>query len=201
MSAAPDAIHTDIILASGSPRRAELLSQAGYVFRTVVPTIPEPDTGNPEVTPAEEAEALSYFKARAVAGTVPRGLILGADTLVAHDGKVFGKPRDREHAREILSSLMGTTHEVITGVTLLDADDGRRAIEHDTTRVTMRRLTPGELAGYLDSQAWEGKAGAYGIQDEHDPFVQRIEGSFSNVVGLPLERLADMLAQWFEVGV
>lgn len=189
----------DLILASGSPRRAELLREAGYRFRTVVPVIPEPDATRGEVSPAEEAEALSYFKAREVAGAIPSGLVLGADTLVAHECRIFGKPQDRADAEWILSLLMGTTHEVITGVTVLSATDGRRAIEHDVTRVTMRRLTATELADYLDSGAWQGKAGAYGIQDENDPFVERIDGSFSNVVGLPLELLRDMLARWSQV--
>ena len=189
-------MQTEMILASGSPRRAALLREAGYRFRTIVPSIPEPDHAGGDVTPAEEAEALSYFKAREVAGMVPNGLILGADTVVSHNGRVFGKARDRADAERILSALMGTTHEVITGVTVLDASDGRRAIEHDVTRVTMRRLTRSELDTYLDSEAWTGKAGAYGIQDQDDPFVERIDGSFSNVVGLPLDLVRDLLARW-----
>jgi septum formation protein len=196
MIAAARASAPELILASGSPRRAQLLRESGYRFRVIVPTIPEPDPTGGDVTPAEEAEALSYFKAREVAGGVAEGLILGADTIVALDDHIFGKPRDRADAERILTRLMGTAHQVITGLTLLDAGDGRRAIEHDVTRVTMRRLSPAELATYLSSGQWDGKAGAYGIQDENDPFVESIEGSFSNVVGLPLELLSDMLARW-----
>lgn len=186
----------ELILASVSPRRAELLHGAGYRFQVIAPPLPEPEPSTAELAPEQEAEALSYFKARAVAGGLAEGLVLGADTIVAYESRIFGKPRDRADAERILSTLMGTTHRVITGVTLLDAATERRSIEHEVTEVTMRRLTQAELDDYLASQAWEGKAGAYGIQDENDPFVESIRGSFSNVVGLPLELLAKMLASW-----
>ena len=118
------------------------------------------------------------------------------DTIAALDGCVFGKPADRADAKHILNRLAGTTHEVITGVTLLDAVTGTRQIEHDVTRVTMKALSDDEIEAYLDTGAWEGKAGAYGIQDKGDAFVTRIEGSFSNVVGFPMELISAMLARW-----
>lgn len=192
-------ITQDLVLASASPRRAQLLRDAGYPFRIVTPPIPEPQTPRPGIAPAQEAEALSYFKARAVAGVVRRGLIIAADTVVAFENEVFGKAADEADARRILTRLMGTTHQVITGVTLADAVGGRRAIAHDVTYVTMRSASDGsgdELEAYLATGAWRGKAGAYGIQDRDDPFVRSIRGSFSNVVGLPLELLGRMLAGW-----
>ncbi len=187
-----------LILASTSPRRAELLRDAGYAFTVVTPPLHEPDQIGPGVPPAQQAEALSFFKARSVTHQVCEGLILAADTIVASAGQVFGKPADLHEARKILQALSGTTHQVVTGVTLLDAASRRRLIQHDITRVTMRTLAPEALERYLDSGAWEGKAGAYGIQDRADPFVARIQGSFSNVVGLPLELLERMLAEWAE---
>lgn len=186
----------DLILASASPRRAQLLREAGYAMRIIEPPIAEPRAPRPGVSPAAEAEALSYFKARAVAAVLRSGLVLAADTLVAHGDETFGKPIDEADARRILGRLMNTVHQVVTGVTLLDAADGRRMMAHDVTHVSMRGLSPEELEAYLAGGGWRGKAGAYGIQDRDDPFVQSVRGSFSNVVGLPLELLARMLAAW-----
>jgi len=184
------------ILASGSPRRAELLAEHGYSVSIIPPPVDEPADLNPSLLPAQLAHALSYFKARSVRELVGDGLILAGDTIASFRGRIFGKPRDRDDARAILGSLSGTTHEVITAITLLDAADGRRLIQHDTTEVVMRRLSPDEIEAYLDTGEWQGKAGAYGIQDYGDAFVERIEGSFTNVVGLPVELVERMLKQW-----
>ncbi len=189
-SAAP---RTRLILASASPRRAQLLTQAGYSFRIVTPPLQEPDDMGPGVPPHARAEALSYFKARSVLKLGARGIILAADTVVAHGDRVFGKPDGPDHARDILRRLAGTTHQVITGLTLIDTQSDVRVITHDRTRVTMRPMTARQLDRYIAGGSWKGKAGAYGIQDHADPFVQRIEGSFTNVVGLPMERLTALL--------
>ncbi len=182
-----------LILASASPRRAELLREHGYDFTVMVPPISEPASDVEHLSPVELAEALSYFKARSVAEQIEVGRVLGADTVACLGDEIFGKPADRGDARRILEALSGTTHRVITGVTLLDARSRGRLIRHDTTAVVMRRLSETELTAYLDSNEWQGKAGAYGIQDRGDRFVERIEGSFTNVVGLPMELLALML--------
>lgn len=184
-----------IILASASPRRAALLREAGYAIEVVPSPFHEPDIESLGLSPPALAEALSFFKARSVAERRSAGLVLGADTVVAYDGRVFGKPIDAADARRILSTLAGTTHEVITGVTLIDAATQKRLIRHDTTRVTMRPMSAAALEAYIASGAWQGKAGAYGIQDHGDAFVKRIEGSFSNVVGLPMELVAAMLEE------
>lgn len=155
--------------------------------------MPEPIDFEEGVTPVERAKASSEFKAQSVAGLVGTGWVLAADTIAALGNRVFGKPLDRDDARHILQSLSGTTHQVITGVTLLDASSGAKLIRHDSTDVLMRRLTESEIEEYLNTSAWAGKAGAYGIQDKGDAFVERIEGSFTNVVGLPMELLAEML--------
>lgn len=185
-----------LILASESPRRAALLRAAGYEFDVARPGIDEPDrlAGNPP--PAHLAEALSYLKARSLAKGLGEGVVLAGDTVAARDGKVFGKPADRADARRILCALMGTTHHVITAVTVLDAACGRRRIAHACTAITMHRMNETELTNYLDSGEWSGKAGAYGIQDHADAFVSAIDGSFSNVVGLPMELVGEMLAEF-----
>lgn len=168
----------------------------GYRFDVVPPPISEPAHGMPDVPASGQAEALAYFKARSVGAALDTGVIVGADTIVAAGATVLGKPHDRDDARAILNTLAGTTHDVVTGVALLDAATGRRLIQHDTTTVTMHPMTDAQIQIYLDTDAWRGKAGAYGIQDHGDAFVARIDGSFTNVVGLPMELLGRMLAEW-----
>ncbi len=180
-----------LVLASASPRRRELLAQAGISFEVVAPTIPELDEVVSKLPPAQQAEALAFFKARSVWDADPARWVLGADTIVALGGQVLGKPRDRQHAGQILSSLSGTRHVVITGLALLSPAD--RSIASDSTYVTMRKLSDQEIESYLDSGLWAGKAGAYGIQEIGDRFVEHVEGSFSNVMGLPMELLDRML--------
>lgn len=187
---------SELILASASPRRAQLLRDCGFVFRVVTPPFDEPDHLPGVTDPAALAEQLSRLKAEHARPLVSAGVILAGDTVAALQGEVFGKPRDRDDARRIISSLAGTTHQVITGITLLDAASGRSATAHAVTDVTMRLLSDSELDEYLDSGDWAGKAGAYGIQDHGDRFVTSIDGSFSNVVGLPLELATALLADW-----
>jgi len=185
-----------LILASASPRRTSLMQEYGYSFDIVPPPLEEPDHLAADATPMQQAEALSYFKARSVATLVSAGFVLAGDTIVALADRVFGKPVNRDDAKRILSSLSDTTHHVITAVTLLDASTGKRMIRHDMTAVTMKALSDAELEAYLDTDAWAGKAGAYGIQDRGDAFVTSTEGSFTNVVGFPMELVSEMLAEW-----
>ena len=185
---------TELILASASPRRSELLRQAGYSFSAVVPPVGEPGPPPAGLSACQQAEAAAYFKARSVLEMGFVGPVLGADTVVALGGKVLGKPADEADARGMLRTLSGTRHEVITGVAILWRI-GRRRIASDRTYVTMRRMTPEELDSYIASGEWVGKAGAYAIQETADRFVERVEGSFSNVVGLPLELVRRMLGE------
>jgi septum formation protein len=143
---------------------------------------------------------MSAQKARVVAQGLDKGLILAGDTVAALGDEIFGKPIDRGHAERTLRVISGTAHEVITALTLLDAATDREMTWHDTTTVVMRDLTGAELSDYLDTGAWKDKAGAYGIQDHGDAFVERIEGSFTNVVGLPAEMLTRMLEEWEKTG-
>ena len=185
-----------LILASSSPRRRQLLEARGFQVEVVAPPIKEPTAADRDLPPAQLAQALSYFKAQSVGMSIKCGFVLAGDTIAALGRRVFEKPVDRDDAARTLSALSGTTHEVITGVTLLDVVTGERAIRHDTTAVTLRRLSAAQLEAYLDSNAWVGKAGAFGIQDRDDPFVERIEGSHSNVVGFPMELIEQMLREW-----
>jgi len=185
-----------LILASGSPRRAELLREYGYEFEVIPPPADEPSPPAGGTDPVEWAVKVSLLKAESVAAVVKEGWILSGDTIAAIGERIFGKAAGRAEAEAILRSLAGTTHRVITGVALLDAGKGRRLTGHDITLVTMRPLSDVEVGEYLDTGAWRGKAGAYGIQDRGDAFVERIDGSFTNVVGLPMELIRRMLEEW-----
>ena len=185
-----------LVLASSSPRRRELLAEAGYDFEVVDPPIAEPADLGPALMPVGRAEALAYFKARSVAELMSQAYILGADTVVAAagaSGELLGKPADSTEAARMLRRLSGTRHRVITGVALL-GPGGYRHISSEVTHVTMRLMTEEEIESYVASGEWTGKAGAYAIQESADRFVEKVEGSFSNVVGLPMELVGRMLA-------
>ena len=186
----------ELILASSSPRRFELLSEAGFILRVIEPDEVEGEGKLRGVSAIEEARRLASAKAQSVARKLrTKAIVLGADTVVSLDEQVIGKARDREHARQILSMLSGTTHKVITGLALVEASAGGRCmVEHDVTLLSMAELSAEQIEEYLESGAWQGKAGAYGIQED-DAFILKIEGSFSNVVGLPLELLERMLKE------
>lgn len=169
-----------------------LMRQAGLACRVVHPPIHEPDDIDDQLTPAGQGEALAYFKASSVQRFHPDRAILGADTVVAIGREILGKAPGPRQAAEMLNKLSGTQHEVITGVALLGPGHWR-IIASETTRVTMRTITTAEINEYVDSGEWRGKAGSYAIQETGDRFVVKVDGSFSNVVGLPMELVARML--------
>lgn len=184
-----------LILASASPRRHELLAQLGVAFEVQPCPLPEPERKPPAVSPESWALALAYFKARSVADRQPQRWVLGADTIVVCGGEILGKPRDLVDARRMLAMQAGRETDVVTGVCFVRLTDLElRLGAVDVTRVWMRDDAAVREA-YLVSGDWAGKAGAYGIQTVGDRLVERISGSFSNVVGLPLERLRAMLAR------
>jgi len=181
-----------LILASSSPQRRQLLASAGIPFQVVDPPLAEPDGHVSSLPPAERAEALAYFKARTVADQHPDAIVLAADTVVSEGGRVLGKPTDAADARRMLAAISGTRHQVITGIAVV-YPHGRRVIASDITYVTMRKMSPEEIERYVASGEWIDKAGAYAIQLTADRYVQKLEGSFTNVVGLPMELVTRLL--------
>jgi len=184
-----------LILASASPRRREILAAMGYEFR-VVPPVVEEDV-DPSLAPERQAEVLAERKAEVVGRVVGKALVVGADTLVACEGRVIGKARDEGEAREFLRLLTTHRHAVITGVCVLDTTTGEKRIAHATTWIEMRPMSESELDSCIASGAWRGKAGAYAIQEGGDEFIRTMEGSESNVVGLPVELVAELVPYSF----
>ncbi len=180
-----------LILASASPRRRDLLRRIGLSFEVIPSRIPEEwEEGLP---PRETAKKMALKKAEQVATGLDSGIVIGADTLVVLDGTPIGKPQDPQAAFQLLQALSGKTHDVITAVALVNAEDGSRLQEEEVTRVFFRTLSEREISRYVASGEPLDKAGAYGIQGRGALLVQRIEGCYTNVVGLPLARLAGML--------
>ena len=181
----------NIILASASPRRRELLERVGITDFTVwAPNVDE--SVEPGLSPADMVEELSLRKARAAAQKFgPDALIIAADTVVALDAAVLGKPRDEDGAFAMLFALSGREHHVYTGVTVLRGD--KAVTQHEVTAVTFRELAPDEIRGYIATGEPLDKAGAYGIQGVGALLVSGIRGDYSNVMGLPVFRLGQIL--------
>jgi septum formation protein len=182
-----------LILASASPRRAELLTSAGFHFDIVPADVDE--TPNPAENPQEYALRLARDKAGAAAVTCrdPASVILGADTVVVVGTEILGKPRDSDDARRMLQLLSGTAHDVLTAVVIRHQSVERTAVV--TTRVWFQHLDNSEISWYVDSGESEGKAGAYAIQGRAARFIERIDGSWSNVVGLPVATVYRLLEE------
>jgi septum formation protein len=180
-----------LILASASPRRRQLLSEAGYSFEVEPSNFEEPEPED-SLSPFAYVSQLAWRKAAEVAVRRGRGLILGADTVCAVDGVILGKPADRADAERMIRLQEGRDSEVLTGLCLYRAEAAEWVGAVETSVCRFQTLSDAERAAHLDSDRWQGKAGAYGIQD-NDPFVQVVRGSWSNVVGLPLERLEQVL--------
>ena len=179
-----------IILASGSPRRRELLAKLNIDFEIITSDADETiDSDNPETI----VETLSERKARAVFDTITDDnvLVIGADTIVYYDGEVLGKPEDEEDARGMLSMLSDRTHQVYTGVSIISRIKGEEKVKifSDRTDVTFYEIDKFDLADYIKTGSPMDKAGAYGIQDDFAKHVKKIDGDYNNVVGLPLSKL------------
>lgn len=182
-----------LILASASPRRAELLTSSGYAFDVAPAQVDE----TPEPGEASNVYALRVArdKARVAAADyrLAESVVLAADTVVVRDGQLLGKPRDPDDAARMLSLLSGGWHEVLTAVVVISGERERAEVE--TTRVRFVPLSPADIAWYVASGEPEGKAGAYAIQGRAARFIDRIEGSWSNVVGLPVATVCRLLAE------
>ncbi len=183
-----------LILASQSPRRRELLAEAGYDF-VVVPPAESAECGVCSgESPAQLVARLALQKAQDVAQRVDDGIVVGCDTIAECLGQVLGKPVDEDHARAMLKMLRGRTHRVLSGLCLIDRPTNRVRSAVAVTTLEMSPLSDAEIEDYLASGQWEGKAGAFGLQDRTG-WVRVVEGSDSNVVGLPLELLEKLLGE------
>jgi septum formation protein len=183
-----------LILASASPRRAELLRQLEVMFEVIPSEATEILDNN--LSPLELCQLNAHRKARSVAKKIPDALVLGADTLVFLGNDILGKPANRAEAERMLSALQGCTHQVVTGVSLIHLRGHRERLFAVSTDVTFHSLTTAQIRDYLAKTSPLDKAGAYAIQEHGGEIVAGISGSYSNVVGLPLERLKTELAAW-----
>ncbi|KXS36683.1 MULTISPECIES: Maf family protein [unclassified Candidatus Frackibacter] len=176
-----------IVLASASPRRQELLEQIGVDFVTIPSNI---DEGQIRIkSPTKLARHLALSKAKNVAKRVGNSLVIGADTIVVYEDEVLGKPNSKDEAFTMLSKLSGKEHQVITGLAVIDTNTLNQKVIYEVTEVTMRQFTNQEISDYIATGEPMDKAGAYAIQERGAIFVDKITGSFSNVVGLPLTKL------------
>ena len=183
-----------LILASASPRRAELLRQMGFEF-LVVPGKTE-EVQPEHLSPHEIAQINAYRKARGIAKKYPDALVLGADTMVCLGSEIFGKPRNSGDAHRMLAALAGQTHQVVTGVCLIHLRHHHQKVFAASTDVVFRSFSEATIENYLSVVHPLDKAGAYAIQEQGDLIIEKIGGSFNNVVGLPTEKLAEELGSW-----
>jgi len=183
-----------IILASASPRRKELLEQIGLSFRV------EPSNYQENIRfdlePHDLARALSLEKARLVARNHRNALVIAADTFIVFEGKILGKPRTETEAKEMLETINGKPHSVITGFTIIDSDSNKTLSRSVETKVHLRKLSSDEIDAYVRSKEPLDKAGAYAIQGLGSVIVEKIEGDYFNVIGLPLSALTESLKEF-----
>jgi septum formation protein len=182
-----------LLLASTSPQRRMILDQLGIPYDVLAPTYAEEDP--PKANAVRLVREHARGKARSVAAQAGERPVLGVDTAVSLGGKIFGKPANAAEAERMLEELAGETHVVVSGLCLLTA--AWELVEHDSTRVTFRELTPREIAHHMTHGEWEGRAGGYAIQGRGAAIVEEIEGDYLNVVGLPAALLVRTLAERF----
>ncbi len=181
------------ILASQSPRRIELLREAGYHFDVIPSGVDESKFDTHAMSPANYATTLAQAKAEDIAGKHPDQLVLGADTIVNYQGEIIGKPDNEAHAKHIVQKLFSKPHCVITGIALIWKTKQVEVLTHESTKIFPRIMSPAQIEAHLQGDTWQGKAGAYAIQENGDEFIERLEGSLTNVIGLPMERVKDLL--------
>lgn len=190
-----------IVLASGSPRRKELLGWLGLDFEVRVSEYDESTLYCHDVR--EYVQELALQKARLVANNLEDGVVIGADTVVELDGEVIGKPKDKKDAMRVISKLLGDsigkisgkTHRVLTGVAVIKVESKEVHLGYEETRVTFRALSNDEKEKYVEGKFWEGFAGGYAIQQEAGKFVKKVEGSFTNIIGFPLHLVVELLGK------
>ena len=192
----PEALQERLLLASASPRRREILENLGFEFEILPSDVDESEV--PWNDPVKSAKLLAEIKGVDAQMTRPRKTIIAADTIVLCDGQVMGKPGSPEEAKEMLEALSGRMHEVVTGIALI-ALPNIRIIEAESTRVFFRGLGPEEISRYIETGEPFDKAGAYAIQGYASAFIEKIEGCYFNVVGLPVSRLFGMFRRLEEM--
>lgn len=180
-----------LVLASQSPRRKELLAQLNLPFEVDVSGVDEDK--NSALSAEDLVAFLAEAKAKAVAARHQDAVVIGADTMVHFQGRLFGKPKSDEHAIEILQTLNGQTHQVFTGVVVIDTATGQKVSKVVRTDVTFKRVPQQLIAAYVASGESNGKAGAYGIQSKGIIFLEKMEGDYTNIVGLPMVALIELL--------
>jgi septum formation protein len=181
------------ILASKSPRRRELLKKAGYKFEVAEPLINEKDFDAGKTSPCEYAKRLAIAKAMSIAQRFQDKFVVGADTIVDFEGRIVGKAADAAQAEKIIRMLFNAPHRVITGLAIICKRKNLEIADSDTTIVYPRPMTEEQIAKHISSGVWRDKAGAYAIQENGDRFVERIEGSLTNVMGMPMELFERLL--------
>jgi septum formation protein len=191
--AAWEAVSAPLLLASTSPQRRAILEQLGLPFEVMAPRYDERDDAG--LSPSELVRAHAAGKARSVGGEAGERPVVGVDTAVVVGGRVLGKPADDAEAAEMLKALSGRAHVVFSGLCLLTP--GWEAVEHEETVVRFRELTPRDIAAYVRSGEWRGRAGGYAIQGRGAVLVAQVEGDYLNVVGLPAALLVRLLAERF----
>ena len=183
-------IDENLVLASSSPRRAEILTAVGWPFTAVTAGIDE--TRRPNEQPVEYVQRLAKEKAEAVASSLESGLVLGADTTVVVEKTLLGQPHDQEDARRMLRLLSGKWHEVLTGVAIVRLS-GESKVDYETTRVRFAEMSEKEIDWYISTGEPKGKAGAYAVQGAAALFIEEIQGDYFNIVGLPIGLVFEMV--------
>ncbi len=188
-----------IILASKSPRRSELLKNIGIKFDIIESSVDESVIPK-DLPPKLYVQELAMLKSSSVASHLGSDhLVIGADTVVVHDGKIIGKPKDFDDAFNMLSSFSGTSHTVYSGISVTDSATLRTVTDYAATDVYFSKISPKEITDYINTYSPYDKAGAYGIQEYAGVFISKIDGDFFNVVGLPMSKLYELLKREYDV--
>ena len=189
----------DIILASSSPRREEILKKYNFAFKIIKQDIEE--IISKEDTPEQLVMSLSFRKAYSIAEKHPESIVIGADTVVVYEGEILSKPKDPEEAFKMISLLSGKTHEVITGVSIINEATNTKIVDFEKTKVKFRELDENFINTYIETKEPFDKAGSYGIQGIGALLVEKIDGCYLNVVGMPLVKLDKLLNKYFDISI
>lgn len=189
----------NIILASASPRRKEILENANVKFKVMASSIEELILDGE--SPCQMVMRLAFEKGMDIASRQKSDLIISADTIVVLDNTVLGKPKDEIEARKMITSLSGKTHQVITGISLINLDNNKKIIDYVISNVKFKNLSEDDINDYIRTKESLDKAGAYGIQGYGALLVEGIQGDYFNIVGLPISRLSDLLKKHFNINL